>query len=90
MKVSALRIGKSKNECISVDGKVFIKSCLIGKWTHLVVTESEEKNTIESKHGEEWLAKESMNSARDSYKKYLTGEGRVMSCKFSVIEINRS
>jgi len=90
MKASATRIGKSKNECITVDGKVFIKSCLIGKWTHLVVTESNEQNTIESKHSDKWLAKESMSSGKEAYRKYLAADNRVMNCEFNVIEIKRS
>jgi len=89
MTATARRIGKSKSECITVDGKVFIKSCLIGKWSHLVITESKERNTIESKHSDEHLAKESMILAKESYRKYLAEDGRVMNCKFSVIKIKR-
>lgn len=36
MKVTASRIGKSKNETIYVDGEVFIKSTKIGKWDYVV------------------------------------------------------
>lgn len=42
MEATAVRIGKSKNESIIVDGEVFIKSCLIGKWNFLVVCEFNE------------------------------------------------
>jgi len=43
-KATATRIGKSKKECITVDGKVFIKSCNIGSWMFLVASERNELN----------------------------------------------
>lgn len=36
LKATAVRIGKSKNETIYVDGEVFIKSSEIGKWNYIV------------------------------------------------------
>ena len=34
---TAKQIGKSKNESITVNGEVFIKSCAIGKWDFVIV-----------------------------------------------------
>jgi hypothetical protein len=36
MKVIAKQIGKSQKESISIDGKVFLKSVAVGRWTHVV------------------------------------------------------
>jgi hypothetical protein len=90
MEATAKRIGKSKNEKIIVDGKVYIKSCLIGKWNFLVVTEgSDYGDTIETKHRDIHTANLSMNKAIDSYARYKKSQGGEVLAAHSVIEITR-
>ena len=89
MKATATRIGKSKKECIIVDGKVFIKSCVIGKWTHLVEAYSENHSTIETKHRDINSAKISMKSQVNSHSAYRKSQGVNTSINFKIIEVAR-
>ena len=90
MRATAKQIGKSKNEQITVDSKVYIKSCLISKWNFLVVTSGSKKgDTIESKHRDLASAQLSMQSAIKSHAKYKASQGEEVTAKHDIIEIVR-
>ena len=90
MKAIAKQIGKSKNEQIIVDGKVYIKSCLIGKWNFLVATSgSEYGDTIETKHRDFSSASIAMNSAIKSHANYKKSQGEKVTARHDLIEIDR-
>lgn len=71
MKAIALNKGKGKKESIIFGDKVYIKSCDIGKWSHLLVIEVDSINkegvrdrVVISKHGDYIAA----NNALHAYK----------------------
>jgi hypothetical protein len=91
MKATAKRIGNSKNEQIIVDGKTYIKSCLIGKWNFLVVTSgSKYGNTIETKHRDIEAANKSMSNAIESFEKYQKESNKKDIVEFRLLEISRA
>ena len=97
---TAIRIGKSKKESISVDGSSYIKSCNVGLWNFLVVCEYDTYNymtkqpecricCVSTKHRDEYAAKESINSSVARDLKFKKDSGYDLNARHRIVEIVR-
>jgi hypothetical protein len=100
MSVIAKRIGKSANESIIVDGAVYIKSCKIGLWNFVILTEINHydymtnevigrKHCIESKHRDIYSAKAKKLSLQKDLNKLGLECSRDYALKVEIIDVAR-